>query len=247
MAASSFPHHRGGALRKYADDILQAKKRCPPKPFVVFSEQAEPEVDRVLLLRFGPKVEESRQAAQELQEFLGGVLREVWSSPEQRQDFVITTMPDRKRTGTHPEHAFVQFTKQLAKDLQILCINDYFKEERQRREVSALLGSQGVKELYHLWSLHLPAGLSQHVVLLLDDVLVSGASLRVAATLLRKKKMRVIPIALITLSDEDSETKRVIRKYFLGRLDHLLRLDEVQGSLRALIEEVRHEELVRIR
>ena len=118
--------------------------------------------------------------------------------------------------------------------LGIECVNDQFLERRPRQDVTQVARGDRFNGLRDNW--YFDGSLEGRTVILLDDVINSGASVRAAVQCLSNAGARVIPLVLMWSPDEDEETERVLRKFFGGAWDDLLALPDVWGSLRESIE-----------
>jgi len=196
----------------------------------IFSDPSVFELDSTILIRLGDGVIEGKRARQ----YMRAVLPARLSTHEwDRDQVVMTSMP--QRFNNEREHTFVSFARTLANDLGIVFVNDQFIETADRLDVSDVGVAQRFQVLQNLWEFH--GRLDGKVVILLDDVVASGTSIRTAASILTGAGATVVPYALVSCSDEAATTKEVLQKHFTGRWASLLNLAEVQGSLRRSIEQ----------
>ncbi len=218
------------ALRPQRSLADRLDVRGSAEPIVVLPDPSEDEIDAALLIRLGDRVPAARQARAVLGHFLVHQLGALVKAQTAR--FAITTMPER--CNARVEHTFVSFVRQLARDLGIESINRRFRETRPRSDVSDLPHHQRRHSLEDVWVYE--GRLDGRVVILVDDVVDTGLSLRTAGRILTKAGAAVLPLALIRMHNENSEMERTIRKHFGNECRALLELAEVQGSLRCLIE-----------
>ena len=196
---------------------------------VAVLENSERHREAAILVRLGDGEERARAARAELRRYLTKNLApylQGLGSP------AITTMPQRCDQAV--EHTFVSFTRALAKDLGIDCVNDNFVETQPRKDVTEIVHADRQAMLREVWQFQ--GDLSGRTVILLDDVFNTGASLSAASECLIRAGAQVIPLVLIYSDDEDGETQEVLHKYYANKWDRLLRLPTVQGSLRRSIE-----------
>jgi len=216
--------HRG--LSKGLSEIFSAGFSNEP---VAVLEDSERHREAAILVRLGDGEARARAARNELRRYLTELL-----APHLQRVVApaITTMP--QRCDQVVEHTFVSFTRALAADLDIECINDDFVETRPRRDVTEVAHANRQDMLQDVWQFQ--GDLTGRTVILLDDVFNTGASLKAASQCLRRAGAEVIPLVLIRSDNEDGETKEILHKYFTDSWERLLDLPTVQGSLRRSIE-----------
>jgi phosphoribosylpyrophosphate synthetase len=143
----------------------------------------------------------------------------------------MTSMP--RRVGYVHEHTVVSFARSVADAIPVKFINDLFIETDERPDVTSL--PEGNRESLLLRNWQYNGDLSNHTVILLDDVMASGSSLRAASRVLASVGACVRPHALLKLDDEEAEIERALIRHFEGRWGDL-DVPDIQGSLRALVE-----------
>jgi phosphoribosylpyrophosphate synthetase len=187
------------------------------------------QIEAVMLVRLGDRVPIAKRARELVRALL---VRRLESMVRCRSNVAITTMP--RRYGSLVEHTFVSFVEDVARDLDVECVNDQFVEVRPRSDVSDLARHERGRHIHDAWIFR--GALNEREVLLVDDVIDTGNSIEAAASVLERAGAQVLRIALLRLQNENDAMEAAIRKYFGCHYRALLDVPEVQGSLRRMLE-----------
>ena len=194
---------------------------------IVYEQPTRQELDDILLLRLGDGVPRAKLARDRVRRRLCRLLPGLlW----QHKSAAITSMP--QRFNYEHEHTFVSFTRSVGKVLELDCVNDRFVEIAKRSDVTLVSPELRGNMLRNVWQYQ--GSLKGRNLILLDDVMGSGATMHIAAEILTNAGAHVVPVCLTSLEDEDGAMETALVRNF-ENLGMLLDVPEIQGSLRETV------------
>ncbi|MEI7998864.1 MAG: phosphoribosyltransferase, partial [Candidatus Omnitrophota bacterium] len=228
-----FPHSSYQAAQEQILQRLEAQGEQVEKPIVIFENPRESDIEATVLIR--------ARRDQDAKDVLTSLLVPITQGRE--STLVITSMP--KRFGWEMwrlEHSFVGLVRQVAKQLKLEFINDNFLEIRRRESLTNF--SETAQRLEQVKGVAEYRGrLDGKTVILVDDVISSGASIQTAADLLKKAgAQRVIPVIFVKSPEGDplwekGNVRNTTRTYFSGHLNQFSTtekntMDEIVGDMK---------------